>query len=56
MRLNIKLPDDTGTQPQLLLFVEDMAEQPQIFKERSDPVVHCEFAEKHKDLWCFQPS
>lgn len=33
-RLNIKLPDDTGTQPQLLLFVDDMAEQPQIFREK----------------------
>lgn len=55
MKLNIKLPDHTGTQLQPLLFV-NMAEQPQVFKERSDTVAFCEFAEKHEDLWCFQPS
>lgn len=34
VRLNIELPDHPGTQPQPLLFVNCMAEQPQIFKER----------------------
>lgn len=47
MRLNIKLPDHTGTQPQPLLFV-NMAQQPQVFEERNDTVVHYEFAEKQR--------
>jgi len=51
-RLNTELPSHTGTRARPSLSVNRTAEEPQVFKERSGLLFHCEVAEKREALWC----